>query len=141
MKIYYFPVIFTALLLFCCTKGKQTTLFPGLWKMEKIEVFNNDHLRKTIDTGYQYWKFCKTDSILIFERKELQNCLQIKINRNSITSIDRTNRADVFAITLVNKEKLELSSRQKLNEQEYTIVYYLEKVNEENNEEDMFRKN
>jgi len=130
MKIQYVLITVSVMIFLYCTKDSYNKLFSGTWKIDKIEVFNKEKLRKCIDTGYQYWQFCKNDSILIFEHKRLQNCLQIKIDKHSIKSIDNNNRQDEFAINLLDKERLELSSCQKLNEQEYTIVYHLEKVNE-----------
>jgi len=102
----------------------------GLWKLEKIEVLQNNELKKIIEAGYQYWKFYKTDSIEIFNDKQVQKCLKIKAGNDSFSSIDggTGNVIDEFVIEKFNKNELELSSKKKVEWGDYTVVYYLEKI-------------
>ena len=128
MKIY--TIIACITWLFASCKPGNTTIPSGIWKLEKIEVLQNNELKKIIEAGYQYWKFYKADSIEIFNDELVQKCLKIKADNDSFRSIDRGtgNVIDEFVIEKFNKQELELSSRKKLDQLEYTVVYYLEKV-------------
>ena len=128
MKIQLLFAAAAAILLLYCHKKTSGDLIPGTWQVKKIDIFSDNQLRKTIDTGYQYWRFYKDDSIHIYDHATLQNCLHIKMDKQFIHSIDSKNRTDQFSIDTLNNQILELSSKQCLPDEEYTIVYHLEKM-------------
>lgn len=130
MKIYTIIVCIVSLIIAC--KKNNTTIPSGIWKLQKIEVLQNNELKKIIEAGYQYWKFYKADSIEIFIDELVQKCLKIKVGNDSFRSIDRGTGdiVDEFFIDKLNQQELELSSRKKLDQLEYTVVYYLEKMTE-----------
>lgn len=102
----------------------------GLWKLERVEVLRNNELTKIIDTGFQYWKFFKTDSIQISDEHHVQKRLKIKPGSDSFASIDckTGNIMDEFVIEKLDKKELELSSRKRLERADYTVVYHLQKI-------------
>lgn len=130
MKIFTIIVCITWLLASC--KPGNITIPSGIWKLEKIEVSQNNELKKIIEAGYQYWKFYKSDSIEIFNNEQVQKCLKLKADNDSFRSIDRRTGdiLDEFVIDKLTKSELEISSRKNLDKIDYTVVYYLEKVNE-----------
>jgi len=129
MTILYI-ILCEALFLLAACKVNNHHLPAGLWRLEKIEVLKNNELKKIIDTGYQYWKFYKTDSIEISNEKEIQKCLRIKAGNDSFRSIDggTGDTIDEFFIEKLNKHELELSSKKKLDQIDYKVVYYLQKM-------------
>ena len=126
----FLPLLCSSLLFFSSCSRNNNAVPDGIWKLEKIEILKDNELRKIIDTGYQYWKFYNSDSIEISNTQQVQKCLRIKAGRDSFRSIDYAsgNMIDEFFIEKHNNHELELYSKNKLDKEDYTVVYYLEKV-------------
>lgn len=132
MKRYFFPIVLVVVSFVACYKSKNKELLNGLWKIDRVEVLKGPELKKIIDTDCQYWNISDGSGIEIFDTIEMQNILRIKLDKDSINSIDPGSGRilDKFVIQKLNRNKLELSSRQQLNTGVYSIVYYLDKVND-----------
>ncbi|MEP7376068.1 MAG: hypothetical protein ABI675_21915 [Chitinophagaceae bacterium] len=132
MKLIHLTLFISILLFAACLGNKLNNMPSGLWKLYRIEVLRDNELTKTIDAGYQCWKFYKADSIEISDKQEIQKCLKIKCGKNYFNSVDRISGVviDEFVIEKYDKKVLELSSFKKMDEKNYTILYYLEKISE-----------
>ena len=119
-------------LISCGQTNKQ--LLTGFWKIRKVEVLKDDQLQKTIDVGCQYWRFINRNSISIFDTLRVQNVLTVKIGSSSIKSFDNaTDRLkDEFVIRELDAKKLLLCSHHTLDAYDYNALYYLERVEGEN---------
>src|SRR5687767_4622837 len=113
MKISYLLTGLCFLFISSCTRSKNIGLLQGLWKVESVEVLRNNELNRVIDPCFQYWNFYKTDSIRIFNKKQIQKCLYVKISKGIIKCINPVNGSlvDEFIIDKLNKTHLELTSR------------------------------
>jgi hypothetical protein len=122
------PIMASLLLFAGCKRHHKVP--EGLWKLDKIEVLRNNELKKIIDTGQQYWKFYKADSLEISDAAHVQKSLRIKAGKDSFMSLDHQsgNAVDEFVIDKLNKQELELSSRKTIENDDYTVVYYLERI-------------
>ena len=98
--------------------------------MDKVEIMQDAELKKTIYSDYQYWSI--NGRIEIFDTSRLQNTLHIKMNKKSFNSIDPGTGfiRDEFVIEKINPRHLELCSRKKIDQAEYSIFYYLDKVDD-----------
>lgn len=105
-------------------------MLRGLWKVERVEILENSELRKTIYSDAQYWSI--NGRIEIFDTSKLQNTLHIKLHPKSISSFDPGTGfiRDEFMIEKLNPRHLELCSRKKIDQAEYSIFYYLNKVDD-----------
>jgi hypothetical protein len=129
MKVSLLIAWSIAFAFFSCAKNK-VSIAAGWWKIDRIEIVKNNELVKVLDSCMQYWNIYKADSIEIFERKVLQNCLHIKSGRNSIKSIDPETGKLVkeYFIRLQNDQQLELFSNERLGEDIYDVIYYLTRM-------------
>jgi hypothetical protein len=121
------PLLLVILISCCRVPANELS---GLWKVERIEVLHNNVLKAKIDTGCQYWAFNARKRIDIFEQSSLRNQLDIKIGSNCIMCVDRMTGEviDEYRISKLNKKRLLLCNYKKLNEDEYSIMYYFDKV-------------
>jgi hypothetical protein len=128
MRILTIFISIAIFITFAC-RGTEHS-FHGLWKVKRVEVMQGSELKKLIDTGSQYWDMRTKSGIDIFDNGQLQNRLSIKTAANSIQSFDPAtgNLKDEFVIEKFDKQNLELSSRQTINENDYQVIYYLDKV-------------
>lgn len=125
----YISLTICLCILYSCYQSKKSNVTDGLWRIRKVEVLKNNELKKVIDTGYQYWNFNKKSMIEIFDTHKIQNVLHIKIADRSIKSYNNQgDLQDEFFVHEINDNSLSLSSCKKLDNQEYNIVYYLNKV-------------
>jgi hypothetical protein len=120
--ILFYPLIYS-----CSARDK---INPGWWRIDRVEILKNDQLTRVIDSENQYWNFRARDSIEIFEGHQLQVCLQVRMDKHSIRSIDRKSGGliDEYFISKSNKDQLELYSTIRMEEDNYRVVYYLDKV-------------
>ncbi len=121
MKIQIF--IFICCVVAACYKPDINPKLRGLWKVDKVEVMKDGELKRLIKDSSQYWQIYQQDSIRIFTPEKLQNCFPVTIHKSSITG-----PADEFIIDKLNDESLELSSNKKMQEANYTVIYYLDRV-------------
>lgn len=97
--------------------------------MRKVEIRQNNELKKLIDTGSQYWSFKNPSLIEIFDTHRIQNVLHIRIGNTSIKSYDNHGALqDEFLIKKINDNNVALFSKKKVEDAEYHIIYYLDKV-------------
>ena len=129
MKTLFVLASYIVLILSACSKNKIHHLLPGFWKLQRIEIMKDGQLKKLIKDSSQYWKVHAKDSIEIFSTQHLQNCLWVNIGKTSIRTIDRATGklADEYLIDRLDDSRLELSTYQKVIDDEYTILYYLER--------------
>jgi hypothetical protein len=123
--------ITTCMILVLCSCGSNvnTGLANGLWKIRKVQILKDSELKKTIDTGYQYWNFQKRSTIEIFDAQKIHNVLHIKIGNSTIRSYDvKGNLQDEFVIEEIDNNNMALSSKKKVDDSEYNIIYFLDKV-------------
>jgi hypothetical protein len=115
--------------LFSCRQANNTDLTKSLWKIRKVEIWKDNEVAKVIDTGSQFWSFEKKSMIEIFDKHRVQNVLHIKMSTGSIRSYDTSGSLqDEFFIQQLDKECLALSSRKKIMQSAYNIIYYLDRV-------------
>src|SRR5687768_7661553 len=91
MKLYYLLIVFCVLFGHSCIRNNNNRFLAGMWKVERVEVLKDNELKRIIDPGIQYWKFCKTDSIEIFNKRQVQNRLYVKVKKSSIKCFNRLN--------------------------------------------------
>lgn len=119
----------TLALIGSCNQVVHHNMIDNLWKIRKVEILKNSELKKVIDTGYQFWSFKKKSTIEIFDAGKIQNVLHVRIGNSIIRSYDvKGDLQDVFVISEIGDDNLALSSKKKLDDAEYNIVYYLDKV-------------
>lgn len=131
MKFLYAITILT--LLFSCGQRDE---FAGLWKIRKVEIHKNNELKKVIDTGFQYWNFKKRSTISIFDKHKVQNTLRIRIRPGVITSLSATGEVqEEFLIQELKRNSLALSSKKRVDEDDYDVFYYFDRVRDTVEEE------
>jgi hypothetical protein len=130
MKRFIFFFLLPFFLATACHHGGESPLMSGLWKIRKVEVLKNNTLQKVIDTGCQYWSFAHRCNLRIFDTHRLQNNLHICFKKNTFQSFDSTTGElkDIFQIQELAAGNLALSSHKKMMEDDYHIIYYLDKV-------------
>jgi hypothetical protein len=97
--------------------------------MRKVEILKNNQLTKVIDTGSQYWSFKKPSLIEIFDMHRIQNILHISIGHKSIRSYDNNGALqDEYTIKTINDDNIALFTKKKVEDAEYNVIYYLDKV-------------
>jgi hypothetical protein len=122
----YSLTAFICILFIGCNRSNE---FSGLWKIRKVEILKNNELNKVIDTGEQYWCFRRKAVIEIFDKHKMQNTLHVKIGDSSIKSFDAAGHLqDEFIIHKVDDSNLALASSKKLDDDNYNVIYYLDKV-------------
>ena len=127
MKQTLFSLI--TLCLFACRSTVDPQTMDGLWKIRKVEVFKNNQLKKVIDTGQQYWHIAGKKNIEIFDTQQVHNVLRIKVDKNKIKSFNDSGQLqDDFVVERHNANSLSLSSHKKMQQDQYNIVYHLDKV-------------
>jgi hypothetical protein len=120
---------FVILSMFSCHQTASPAFVNSLWKIRKVEILKNNQLKKTIDTGYQYWSFKKKSTIEIFNTNKIQNVLRVKIGNSTIRSYDvKGNIQDEFVIKEMDDDNMALSSKKKVDDGEYNVIYYLDNV-------------
>ncbi len=103
---------------------KDKPELQGTWQVDKIEISKDGQLKKIIkDINTQYWKIFKADSIQIYTVQQIQNSFPIIVTDSIIKAPD-----DDYLIDKLSSAKMELSNVQNLYEGYYTVVYYLDKV-------------
>jgi hypothetical protein len=125
---FYIIFLFAILSYFKC---ENSPALSGYYKMNRIEVFQNDNLAKIIDTGFQYWNFSDPSAIKIYNKQGVQKVLYIKKINKRIHSMD-TNTGKILEVFVIRKsdpQSLELCSTKKLYNKTYDIIYFLEKMN------------
>lgn len=121
---------------FSCRRSIKTDLMNGLWKIRKVEIWKDNEVEKIIDTGNQFWSFGNSSQIEIFDTHKIQNILHVKMGAGSIRSYDSGGALkDEFIIQQLNEGIFALSSKQKVLDDEYNIIYYLCKVKDSTAEE------
>jgi hypothetical protein len=104
----------------------------GYFKMNRVEVFENDRLAKVIDTGIQFWNFSRLSTIQIFNNAGVQKTLYINKYKGRLQSRDKTTGKlrEEFYIRKWDQQCLELRSTKTINQNQYYIIYFLEKIND-----------
>lgn len=120
-------ILVCGFLLASCNKPLLNEQLPGLWKIEKVEVRLDGQIKRLIKDSSHFWQIFEKDSIRIFTPGKLQNSFPITVHKLSIKS-----PADDFKIDKLNSEHLELSSIKNLQEATYTVIYYLDRVEDGN---------
>ena len=130
MIALYSLMAYSILLFTGCKRPQYNRIPDGIWKLERIEVLKDHELKKIIDTGYQYWKFLNNESIEIYNDSTVQKRMKIKAGSDSFSSIECGTGAvlDEYVIEKVNRRELELSSSKTIERSDYTVVYYLNKI-------------
>jgi hypothetical protein len=111
--------------------GNQPTVY-GYFKMNRVEVFENNRLAKVIDTGIQFWIFSRLSTIQIYNNADIQKTLYINSYRGRIQSRDKITgklREEYF-IRKWDQQYLELYSSKTINQNQYKVIYFLEKLND-----------
>jgi hypothetical protein len=120
--------------LFSCGSDVNSGFANGLWKIRKVQILKNKELKKTIDTGFQYWSFQKRSTIEIFDAHKIHNVLHVKIGNSTIRSYDvKGNLQDEFVIQEISNNNMALSSKKTVDDSEYNIIYFLDKVKDTSN--------
>jgi hypothetical protein len=116
-------------IVFSCTQPANSSLINKLWKIRKVEILRNNKLEKVIDTGYQYWSFKTTSIIEILNPQRVQNVLHVKMSGSSMRTYDTSGTfQDEFTIQKIDEDNMALSAHKKIEDAEYSIVYYLDQV-------------
>jgi len=112
-----------------CSQTAHHNMIDSLWKIRKVEILKNRELKKVIDTGFQYWSFRKKSTIEIFDASKIQNILHVRIGNSTIRSYNvKGDLQDEFVICEIGDDNLALSSKKKMENAEYNVIYYLDKV-------------
>jgi hypothetical protein len=129
MKSIFLTAGIVIISIFSCHQTASPALINSLWKIRKVEILKNNQLKKTIDTGYQYWSFKKKSMIEIFNTGKIQNVLHVQIGNSSIRSYDVKGKLqEEFVIEEMGDDNMALSSKKKVENAEYNVIYYLDKV-------------
>jgi hypothetical protein len=117
------------IIVFSCSQAGNSDLTGHLWKIHRVEILKNNELKKVIDTGYQYWSFKNTSLIEIWNTEKIQKVLHFKMSKGSIKTYDTSGALqDEFFIERMGQDNMALSAHKKIEDAEYNIVYYLDKV-------------
>jgi hypothetical protein len=104
----------------------------GYFRMNRVEVFENNRLARVIDTGIQFWNFSKLSTIQIYNNAGIQKTLYINNYKGRIQSRDKISGKlrEEFFIRKWDQQCLELYSRKTINQNQYKVIYFLEKLND-----------
>lgn len=112
-----------------CNQNAHPELMNGLWKIRKVEILKDHELKIVIDTAYQLWSFKRPSIIEIIDKGRTKNILHIKMDSSSIRSYDKNGKLkEEFMIRSINNGNVTLASKQKVEDEEYHIIYYLDRV-------------
>jgi hypothetical protein len=120
------------LVMICNQACEKHSAVYGYFRMNRVEVFENNRLAKVIDTGLQFWNFSSLSTIQIYNTAGLQNTLYINKFRGRIQSRDKITGKlrEEFFIRKWDQQTLELCSTKSINKNQYNIIYFLEKIND-----------
>lgn len=128
MKASYLLIAGSLFFLVSCADRTKRKM-EGWWKVRKIEVLKNNELKKTIDTGCQYWNFARQSKIEIFDLHTMQNTLHVKFGSNLLRSYDGDGHMqEEFIIGSISDQNLELLTHTKLRQDDYSVIYYFDRI-------------
>jgi hypothetical protein len=123
-----YQAIVLCLLIAACDSSNDMALC-GRWKMQKVEIFRNSILTKVIEEKNQFWDFQQPGKIKIIDRYGDQKFLKVKRQDSTIRSYTTDGLLkDEFLLRHPGSGRLTLTSYHKRDENDYAIVYYLNKV-------------